>query len=82
MASPLLIKGMENDDFIASFLLSRASVEIQEGAEIIVSTQKEKQREEAQAKKHYIELRRKAIFCRAPKSQKALLFTAPYGEVA
>lgn len=71
---------MENDDFIVSFLLSKASVEIQGGTEIIGPPQKEA--EEEQLKKHFVELRKKAVFCRAPKNQKALLFTTPYGEVA
>ncbi len=67
---------MEVDDFIASLLLTKASVEFQE------EEQAPKQVQNPRTKAQYNRLRQKAVFCKAPKSQKAFLYERPMSEVA
>ena len=66
---------MENDDFIASLLLSRASVDFQEVPADRPQVESAPAEEPEQSKLHYLKLRQKAIFARASRSQKALLYT-------
>ena len=65
----LKIAIMESENFVASLLLSKASVEFA-GEESLPQVE---QRCEADIREHYSRLRRTAYFCRASKSEKALM---------
>ena len=72
---------MENENFIASLLLSKASVEFQDHQSLEESLSHSTP-PLVQSKTPYQKIRQRAIFIRATRRQKALMFPSYLGEGA